>query len=214
MSSFSILNNIFFGRLKAANPQVEESINQSIIRLLIEEEILEKVLEIGMQFQVGTRGDRLSGGQRQKLAIARVLLKKPPVLILDEATSALDNKSQARIQGLLETHWKGRATMIAVAHRLDTVKNFDRIMVMKAGQIGESGTYTELMERRGLFVRSRLGRTVKIIGFSGFYATQFSTTSCPVVAGGCFGLMWRRTRAEAGLDPSQARFEQKRLVAG
>ena len=157
MSSFSILNNIFFGRLKAANPQVEESINQRIIRLLIEEEILEKVLEIGMQFQVGSRGDRLSGGQRQKLAIARVLLKKPPVLILDEATSALDNKSQSRIQGLLETHWKGRATVIAVAHRLDTVKNFDRIMVMKAGQICESGTYTELMERRGLFYDLALG---------------------------------------------------------
>lgn len=157
LNSFSILNNIFFGRLKAANPQVEESINQRIIRLLIEEEILEKVLEIGMQFQVGSRGDRLSGGQRQKLAIARVLLKKPPVLILDEATSALDNKSQARIQGLLETHWKGRATMIAVAHRLDTVKNFDRIMVMKAGQVCESGTYTELMERRGLFYDLALG---------------------------------------------------------
>ena len=101
-----------------------------------------------MQFQVGTRGERLSGGQRQKLAIARVLLKKPRMLILDEVTSALDNKSQTRIQGLLETHWKGRATMIAVAHRLDTVKNFDRIMVMKAGRISESGTYTELMGAR------------------------------------------------------------------
>jgi ABC-type polar amino acid transport system ATPase subunit len=157
LSSFSILNNIFFGRLKVANPRVEESINQRIIRLLIEEGIIEKVLEIGMQFQVGSRGDRLSGGQRQKLAIARVLLKKPPVLILDEATSALDNKSQARIQGLLETHWKGRATVIAVAHRLDTVKNFDRIILMKAGQICESGTYAELMERRGPFYDLALG---------------------------------------------------------
>ena len=160
LSSFSILNNIFFGRLKAANPQVEESINQRIIRLLIEEEILEG-LEIGMQFQVGSRGDRLLGGTAPKLAIARVLLKKPPVLILDEATSALDNKSQSRIQGLLETHWKGRATVIAVAHRLDTVKNFDRIMVMKAGQICESGTYA-IDGAPWPVLRSRLGWTVNM----------------------------------------------------
>ena len=99
--SQTILDNIFFGKTKTVNPQAEEKIDQSIIQVLIEEDLLETIVEIGMEFQVGSKGDRLSGGQRQKLAIARVFLKAPRVLIMDEATSALDNKSQARIQSLL-----------------------------------------------------------------------------------------------------------------
>jgi ABC-type multidrug transport system fused ATPase/permease subunit len=95
-------------------------------------------------------GDRLSGGQRQKLAIARVLLKEPRILIMDEATSALDNKSQARIQRLMETRWKGKRTVISVVHRLDSINNFDRVAVMKAGKIIEFGTYPELMENEGV----------------------------------------------------------------
>ena len=99
----------------------QEKINQSIIHLLIEEDLLETIIEIGLKFQVGSKGDRLSGGQRQKLAIARVFLKAPTILIMDEATSALDNKSQARIQNLIETRWKGKNTLISVVHRLDWV---------------------------------------------------------------------------------------------
>jgi ABC-type transport system involved in Fe-S cluster assembly fused permease/ATPase subunit len=117
--SHTILNNIFFGRLKTTNPLIEDTINEQVVQLLIEEGILEILVEIGMQFQVGSKGDRLSGGQRQKLAIARALLKKPRILIMDEATSALDHKSQNRIQTLLDTRWKGKATLIAVVHRLD-----------------------------------------------------------------------------------------------
>jgi ABC-type multidrug transport system fused ATPase/permease subunit len=148
--SQTILNNIFFGKTKTTNPQAQEMINQSIIQLLIEEDLLETIIEIGMHFQVGTKGDKLSGGQQQKLAIARIFLKAPRILIMDEATSALDNKSQARIQNLLETRWKKKNTVISVVHRLDTIKNFDKVAVMKAGKILETGTYDELMARKGM----------------------------------------------------------------
>jgi ABC-type multidrug transport system fused ATPase/permease subunit len=148
--SQTILNNIFFGKTKTASPQAQEKINQSIIQLLIEEDLLETVIEIGMHYQVGTKGDKLSGGQQQKLAIARIFLKHPRILIMDEATSALDNTSQARIQNLLETRWKKKSTVISVVHRLDTIKNYDHVAVMKAGKIIEIGTYNELMDRKGM----------------------------------------------------------------
>ena len=93
-----------------------------------------------MQFQVGSKGDRLSGGQRQKLAIARAFLKTPRILIMDEATSGLDNNSQARIQNQLDTRWK-KSTVISVVHRLDITKTYDSIAVLKAGKIVEMGTY-------------------------------------------------------------------------
>lgn len=148
--SQTILNNIFFGKTKTSNPQAQEKIDQSIIQLLIEEDLLETIIEIGMHFNVGTKGDKLSGGQRQKLAIARTFLKTPRILIMDEATSALDNKSQARIQNLLETRWKEKSTLISVVHRLDTIKNYDKVAVMKAGKIVELGTYNELIAKKGM----------------------------------------------------------------
>jgi len=148
--SQTILNNIFFGKTKTANPQSQERINQSIIQLLIEEDMLEAIIEIGMHYQVGTKGDKLSGGQQQKLAIARIFLKAPRILIMDEATSALDNKSQTRIQNLLETRWKKKSTVVSVVHRLDTIKNYDKVAVMKAGKILEMGTYDELIARKGM----------------------------------------------------------------
>jgi ABC-type multidrug transport system fused ATPase/permease subunit len=148
--SQTILNNIFFGKTKTATPRAQERINQSIIQLLIEEDLLETITEIGMHYQVGTKGDKLSGGQQQKLAIARVFLKEPKILIMDEATSALDNKSQSRIQNLLETRWKKKSTVVSVVHRLDTIKNFDKVAVMKAGKILEMGSYAELMARKGM----------------------------------------------------------------
>lgn len=156
--SQSILNNIFFGKAKTENPQAQEKIYQSIIQLLIAEDLLETIIEIGMKFEVGTKGDRLSGGQRQKLAIARVFLKEPKILILDEATSALDNKSQARIQNLIDTRWKGKSTVIAVVHRLDIVRNYDSVAVMKAGKIGEIGTYDELIDKKGMLYELVYGK--------------------------------------------------------
>lgn len=149
--SFTILDNILFGKVRSDHPKGQDKINQRLIQLLIEEDMLERVLEIGMDFRVGTKGDRLSGGQRQKLAIARAFLKEPRILIMDEATSALDNASQQRIQNVLETRWKGASTLIAVAHRLDTIRNFDKIAVMKVGKIMEMGTYQELLTKKGLF---------------------------------------------------------------
>ncbi len=148
--SQTILNNIFFGKTKTSNPQAQEIIDQSIIGLLIEEDLLEAIIEIGMHYQVGTKGDKLSGGQQQKLAIARIFLKAPRILIMDEATSALDNKAQMRIQNLLETRWKKKSTVVSVVHRLDTIKNYDKVAVMKAGKILEMGTYDELMARKGM----------------------------------------------------------------
>jgi ABC-type multidrug transport system fused ATPase/permease subunit len=148
--SQTILDNILFGKTTSDHPNAQDRINQSIIHLLIEEDLLERIVEIGMDFRVGTKGDRLSGGQRQKLAIARVFLKDPPILIMDEATSALDNASQKRIQTLLETKWKGRSTLISVVHRLDTIKGYDKVAVMKAGKILEMGPYQELIDRKGV----------------------------------------------------------------
>lgn len=150
MYSQTILNNILFGKTKSSSLQSQERINQSVIQLLIAEDLLEVILAIGMKFPVGSKGDKLSGGQRQKLAIARILLKDPKIIVLDEATSALDNNSQARIQSLLESRLKGRTTVLAVMHRLDIIKKYDKIAVMKTGKIIELGTYDELMGKRGV----------------------------------------------------------------
>jgi len=153
--SMTLMDNILFGRVKSSNPKILDQIQKTIVSLLIEEDMLERVLEIGLDFQVGSMGDRLSGGQRQKVAIARAFLREPPILILDEATAALDNASQARIQNLLETKWKGKSTIISVVHRLDTIVNYDKVAVMKAGRIVETGTYAELMERQGVLHETR-----------------------------------------------------------
>jgi len=154
----SILNNIFFGRIKPGLPHAQEIINQSIMQLLIEQDYLEKIAAFGMHFQVGTMGDRLSGGQKQKLAIARVLLKHPKIILMDEATSALDNKSQSRIQRLMTTRWKGKRTVIAAVHRMDIIESFDKVAVMKAGKLIEFGTYQELIAQKGILHELIYGR--------------------------------------------------------
>ena len=147
--SQTILSNIFFGKTTTTHTAAQERIDQSIIQLLVEEDLLERIIEIGMHYDVGSKGDNLSGGQRQKLAIARAFLKNPRILIMDEATSALDNRSQSRILNLLETRWKKKSTLISVVHRLDTIQNFDKVAVMKAGKILEMDTYDNLMEQKG-----------------------------------------------------------------
>ena len=150
ISSQTILSNIFYGKTTTAHAAAQERIDQSIIQLLVEEDLLERIIEIGMHYDVGSQGDNLSGGQRQKLAIARAFLKNPRILIMDEATSALDNASQTRILNLLETRWKKKSTLISVVHRLDTIQNFDKVAVMKAGKIIEMDTYNNLMDRKGM----------------------------------------------------------------
>jgi len=156
--SQTILNNILFGKTRTEKLEAQEKIDQSIIQLLIEEDLLETIVEIGMQFQVGSKGDRLSGGQRQKLAIARAFLKTPKILIMDEATSGLDNKSQVRIQNQLDTRWKGKSTVIAIVHRLDIIKTYDKVAVLKAGKIIEMGAYDELIARKGVLYGLVVGK--------------------------------------------------------
>ena len=104
----------------------------------------------GMDTYVGERGVKLSGGQKQRISIARVFLKDPPILILDEATSALDNESERLIQRSLEQLCKGR-TAITVAHRLSTVRNADRIVVLTKDGIAEVGSHDELVAAHGIY---------------------------------------------------------------
>ena len=112
------------------------------------------IMECPEQYKtvVGEKGIRLSAGQRQRIAIARAILKNPSILILDEATSALDNESEVLIQEALEKLMKNR-TSIAIAHRLSTIHNAEKILVMDAGAIVESGTHSELMKQKGLYHR-------------------------------------------------------------
>jgi ABC-type multidrug transport system fused ATPase/permease subunit len=150
MYTRTLLDNVLFGAVKSEQI-LDESLRKLAAQAFHDEKLLDEVMEIGLEFEVGSKGDRLSGGQKQKLAIARAFLKDAPILIMDEATASLDNASQARIQALLETDFRDRKTVIAVIHRLDLTPAYDRIIVLKAGRIIEQGTYDELMEQKGDF---------------------------------------------------------------
>ena len=104
----------------------------------------------GLDSPAGPRGSNLSGGQRQRVAIARALLRDTPVLLLDEATSALDTKSEAIVQNALEHLSRGRTTLV-IAHRLSTVRNADKIVVLDRGRVADQGTHDELLARGGLY---------------------------------------------------------------
>jgi len=114
----------------------------------------------GFNTVVGERGYRMSGGEKQRLAIARLLLKDPAIIILDEATSHLDNENEIAVQGALEEALRGR-TALVIAHRLSTVRNADRIIVLDGGRLVEEGTHEELMKRNGLYAAQVAAGTEK-----------------------------------------------------
>jgi ATP-binding cassette subfamily B protein len=142
----TIRENLLYGRPDAT----EEELIAAAKAAAIHDRIME--LSEGYDTVVGERGYKLSGGEKQRIAIARVILKDPRVLILDEATSALDTHSERLIQAALERLMQGRTT-IAIAHRLSTILAADQILVIDHGQIVERGTHVELLEQGGLYAR-------------------------------------------------------------
>jgi len=136
--------NIAYGREGATTEQVAAAARGAAIAGFIES------MPDGYDTRVGERGLKLSGGEKQRVAIARTLLKDPPILILDEATSALDSRTEAEILDTLEAIERGRTTIV-IAHRLSTVVNADRIVVLEAGRIAEQGTHAQLLELRGVY---------------------------------------------------------------
>ena len=144
--SANAMENIRYGRPQASDAEVIAAASAAFAHDFI------SALPEGYQTFLGERGVRLSGGQRQRISIARAMLKNPPLLLLDEATSALDAESERMVQAALETAMKDRTTLV-IAHRLSTVQRADRIVVMEAGEIVETGTHAELSASGGLYAR-------------------------------------------------------------
>jgi ATP-binding cassette subfamily B protein len=144
--STSALENIRYGKPDATDDETKAAAKAAFADEFI------KALPEGYDTFLGERGVRLSGGQRQRIAIARAMLKNSPLLLLDEATSALDAESERMVQAALESAMKGRTTLV-VAHRLATVQQADRILVLDHGQLVEQGTHAELVARGGVYAR-------------------------------------------------------------
>ena len=140
----TIRDNITYGLDNVDEKKLDEVIKAANI-----DEFTSK-LPNGLNTQVGEHGGKLSGGQKQRISIARALIRDPKILILDEATSALDNVSEYHVQQAMSRLIKGRTTFI-VAHRLSTIRDADRIVVMENGRAVEIGTYDELMAKKGKF---------------------------------------------------------------
>jgi len=142
--SGSIRDNITYGSRNISEKQLANAIKMARLESVIEN------LPNGLDTSIGEHGSKLSGGQRQRISIARAIIRNPSVIIFDEATSALDSETEREIQKAIESLSKGRTTFV-VAHRLSTIRNADKIAVMKNGVCVEFGSYNELMEKKGEF---------------------------------------------------------------
>jgi ATP-binding cassette subfamily B protein len=137
----TIRENIAYGRLDASEADILDAAYRARLDAMIAS------LPNGLDTVIGERGVKLSGGQKQRLAIARIFLKNPPILILDEATSALDTETERAIQQSLAELSQGRTTLV-IAHRLATIVNADRIVVIEHGRIAEQGSHAKLINRK------------------------------------------------------------------
>jgi subfamily B ATP-binding cassette protein MsbA len=150
----TVYENIAFGNPHATREEVIAA-----AKLANADEFISKMPN-GYETEVGERGSTLSGGQRQRIGIARAMVRNSPILLLDEPTAALDSESEKMLVDALQRLMKGR-TVIAIAHRLTTIRDADRILVISGGVVAESGTHAELVEKNGIYAE--------------LYRTQFDT---------------------------------------
>jgi subfamily B ATP-binding cassette protein MsbA len=173
----TIRENIRYGRLDATDAEIDEAARSANATEFIAR------LPSGLATVVGERGVRLSVGQRQRIAIARALLRDAPILLLDEATSSLDNESEYLVQQALDRLMRGRTTIV-IAHRLSTVERADRILVLDRGRIVEEGTHGELLARAGLYHRLYTRRFVDEDSVRGADSSQGENPLQPPLAAG------------------------------
>jgi ATP-binding cassette subfamily B protein len=142
----TLIENIRYGRPDATDEEVKEAVKQAHLEDFISQ------LPKGFETQVGERGLKLSGGEKQRVAIARTLLKKPSILIFDEATSSLDSQSEKAVINAIDDVSVGKSSVV-IAHRLSTIVNADRILVLEKGQVVEQGDHKALMSLNGRYAQ-------------------------------------------------------------